>query len=286
MKFRKARLLLSRTKLKERSFYEDVAFETKEVKKHVQKIVEEWMSNLKKEKQIEIEKFKDLFVQLKEVAFPIKIKGVRNSRFGSFDIEILDDEGKEYYMSKRNYHENICVYIIGRRNSLLEPLIDRDFHYELHQNGKIALLETGAMRLKADGTNDNLVVDFSFDFQNHITEATLKSFASNNQIKMQYPTMTSGYDQKVMNFLFDMNDKHWYYYDVLPILKWMLLTISDEKLSLSITAEVEKEVCSEIEIVNGIVVKYMQTQIINEGEIRLSKIILAKKLKEFLVERS
>lgn len=142
------------------------------------------------------------------------------------------------------------------------------------------------MRLKLDGTNDDIIVNFCYNFQKHTTEATLSSFKSNNKIKIQYPTINYECDKKILKFLFDINEKNSYYYDVLPILKWILLTISYEDVSLSITAEVEKEVSSEIDVVNGIVRIYTKTEIISKEEIRISKVIFAKKLEEFLEEKS
>ena len=89
----------------------------------------------------------------------------------------------------------------------------------------------------------------------------------------------------VMNYLFESNESKWYYYDVFPILKWMVMAISDERISISIVAEVEKEIVSEIDVVNGIVQKYTVTKIINEGEMHIIKKLFAKELNKFLAER-
>lgn len=62
--------------------------------------------------------------------------------------------------------------------------------------------------------------------------------------------------------------------------------ISTEKVSLSIIAEVEGNVCSEVSIINGIVQKYTKTEIISEGEVRTEKTIFAKDLEEFLAEKN
>lgn len=286
MNFRKLRMTLLRIRLEKSDFYEDIIFEKKLVSKDVKRIVAEWMTNLQNYKQIRVEKFKELFNELDEIIFPIKIKESHSYR--SLEIEFLDDEGKEYYMSKRNlynYH-NMKTYIIGRKNSSLEPLVDRDFHYKISEDKTIILTETGAMRLKQDGTNDDIAVDFCYDSEKHTTEAKLKSYISTNKIKIKYPTMSDEFDKMVLAFLFDSNETKWYYYNVFPILKWIAATISDEKVSISITAEIEGEICSEIDVVNGIVQKYITTEIINEGEMHIIKKIFAKDLKIFLTENS
>lgn len=287
MKFRNESVSLLRKKLIKSNFYKDITFESKQISESAKKAIEHWIFRLEKNEKIRIEKFRDLFDGLHEIVFPIKIKAVRSSKYDGFDIEVIDTEGKEYYMSRRNYYNNIETnYIIGRRNSSLEPLIDRDFHYIICQDKTILLVETGAMKLKADGTNDDSIVDFCYNYKKNTTEATLKSFSSTNKIIIKYPTIGYVFDKKVLEFLFHVNESNWYYYDVFPILKWMLLVLSDEKVKLSITAEVEKEICSEVDIVDGIVQKYTKTEIISEAEIKISKRIIAKKLEEFLAENS
>lgn len=286
MNFRKLRMALLRIRLDKSDFYEDIIFEKKLVNEDVKRIVAEWMTNLQNYKQIRVEKFKDLFNELDEIIFPIKIK--ESYSYRCLEIEFLDNEGKEYYMSKRNLYNyyDIETYIIGRKNSLLEPLVDRDFHYKISEDKTIILTETGAMRLKQDGTDDDIVVEFCYDSEKHTTEAKLKSYVSTNKIKIKYPTMSDEFDKMVLVFLFDSNETKWYYYNVFPILKWIAETISDEKVSISITAEIEGEICSEIDVVNGIVQKYTTTEIKNEGELHIIKKIFAKDLKIFLTENS
>lgn len=285
MRFRKMRLALLRTKLATNGFYKGITFQNRVIKRKVKKVLAEWMFCLERYKEIRVESFKELFSELHEVVFPIKIEECYGR---SLDIIFIDNEGKEYYMSKRciySYKE-IENYIIGRRNSLLEPLVDRDFHYKISKDGTIILMETGAMKLKPDGKNDDTVVDFCYDSQKYTTEATLRFYASNNKMKMQYPTMGCEFDKKVLKFLFHINEKDYNFYDVFPVLKWIILTMPNEKVSLSITAEEEGDICSEVNITNGIVQRYTKTEIISEGEISISKLIFAKELEEFLSEKS
>lgn len=286
MKFRKMSLAVLRIKSEHNGFYEGVLFQNQATNKAVKKVLSRWMQCLAKDKGITIESFKELFSQLHEIVFPIKIEFCYGT--SSFHMVIVDNEGKEYYMSKECIldYNNVETYIIGRRNSLLEQLVDREFQYKISKDKTIVLTRTLAMRLKADGTNDDIVVDFCYDSQKYITEATLKSFVSNNEIKMQYPTVRSEIDKKVVEFLFSISEGKFYYYNVVPILKWMLLAIPMETVSLFIRAEVEGEICSEIDIRNGIVERYMRTEIISEGEIRKIELIFAKALDEFLEEHN
>lgn len=285
MKFRKIRKALFRARLEISGFYDGVTFQGKNVEKKVKKVLAEWMFCLKEYKEIRVECFKDLFSKLHEVAFPIKIEEGYGS---SLNIIIIDNKGTEYYMIKRGIYvyNDMESYIIGRRNGLLEPLVDRDFHYKISKDGTITLIETGAMKLKEDVTNDDIVVDFCFDSKEHTTEATLKSYASNSKIKMKYTTMDDEFDKKVQEYLFNVNERSYYYYDVFPILKWMLSTLPSQNVSLSITAEVDDEICSEVDVVQGIVQRYAKTEIINEGEYRTSIDVFAKMIEDFLAERS
>lgn len=285
MEFRKIRKALFRARLEISGFYDGVTFQGKNVEKKVKKVLAEWMFCLKEYKEIRVECFKDLFSKLHEVAFPIKIEEGYGS---SLNIIIIDNKGTEYYMIKRGIYvyNDMESYIIGRRNGLLEPLVDRDFHYKISKDGTITLIETGAMKLKEDVTNDDIVVDFCFDSKEHTTEATLKSYASNSKIKMKYTTMDDEFDKKVQEYLFNVNEKNYYYYDVFPILKWMLSTLPSQNVSLSITAEVDDEICSKIDVVQGIVQRYAKTEIINEGERRTSIDVFAKRIEDFLAERS
>lgn len=286
MKFRKLRKALVRIRLRKNNFYEDVIFESKFIRKDVEKAIGDWMEDLWRYKNSRVNKFKDLFAQLDEMVFPITIRECFYSS-SRLNIEILDNEKKEYYMSSRSIYDYYGMqnYILGRRNSILEPLIDRDFHYKICEDGTITLLETGAMKLKPDGTNDDLVVDFSFDPEKHTTEANLRSYEHRKKIKIKYQTIGDKFDKMVLKELFDGEKTICYYYDVFPILRWIAPLISDEKVSISIVAEVYGEICSQIEVVNGVVQNYTTTQVIHEGETQITKRLISKDLQEFLVEK-
>ena len=61
-------------------------------------------------------------------------------------IKFLDAEGNEYYMSKCLYdYHSISQYIIGRRNCSLEPLVDREFYYQIYEDKTIKLIKTCAI---------------------------------------------------------------------------------------------------------------------------------------------
>lgn len=284
MKFRELRLALFRKELERRKFYEEVTFKDKLVSKNAKEVIGQWMFELENYKKIKIDKFKELFSQLSEIVFPIEIQFC----YKSLDIIIIDNENNEYYISNiwRHTYNELEKYTIGRRNSPLEPLIDRDFTYRILKNKTILLLEMGVLKLNPDGTNDNISVEFKYNFQKQITEVTLSSYISNNIIKIEYPTKDKEFDKKVLELFLNINDKNYYYYDVFPILKLMLSIISDETISLFITTKVEDEICSEIYIEKSIVQLYTKTEIISENQININRTIFAKKLEEFLAERT
>jgi len=92
-----------------------------EAKKEVKKFMAKRIDNLEKCKQIKIAKFKDLLKPLEEIVLPIRVNDVWKG-FRGLDIIFTDAEGKEYYMIQEPYES---TYIIGRRNSKIEPLLER-----------------------------------------------------------------------------------------------------------------------------------------------------------------
>ena len=281
-RLKRAKISFMRRNLEKSNFYEDIIFENKFLSQDVKKVVANWIYDLQEYKHIEIKKFKELFNELNEIVFPIKIKTSFFYRSGMY-IEFLDAQENEYYISRINMYDyySIQQYIIGRTNSPIEPLVDRKFYYQICEDGTIILKKTVAM----DEINEDAVVDFCYNYDEHTTESILRSCSSNNEIKIKYPTVSAEFDKLVLKFLFE-NESKWYYYDVFPILEWIVTAISDERVSISVIAEVEKEIVSEIDVVNGIVQKYTVTQIINKGEMHIIKKILAKELREFLAEKN
>ncbi len=280
MKSKKLMLYL-RSKIGTGNFYEDIIFkvDSTELKMRMLK----WCDNLQKYKGLKINQFKDLLLPLNEIVLPIKINNVFCSKSGRrFDIDFTDNEGKEYYMIQDTLYayNKVNTYIIGRRNSKLEPLLDREFTFEISEDN-IQLIESAVLKLREDGKNDEIAVVFIYNLKEDITQATLKSYVTNRIIKIQYPTIDMEFDKDVLEFLFKINEKHWYYYDVFPILRW-ISTILEKPICVSIIAEVEKEVTSEIDVVKGKVQKYTLTEIINEGEVHITKKIFSKDLEEFL----
>lgn len=277
-------MLYLRSKMGTGNFYEDIIFkvDSTELKMNILK----WCDNLEKYKGLKINQFKDLLLPLNEIVLPIKINSVFCSKSGTrFDIDFTDNEGKQYYMAQFTLYayNKMNTYLIGRRNSKLEPLLDRDFTFEILED-KIELIASGVLKLKEDGKNDEIAVNFEYKSEENITQATLKSYETNRIIKIKYPTIDMEFDKKVLEFLLKNNEEHWYYYDVFPILHW-ISTIIKEPICVSIIAEIEKEISSQIDVVNGKVQKYIVTEIINEGEVHITKKIFSRDLEEFLYNK-
>ncbi len=287
MMFRSFSLALLRLRLEKSGFYENITFENKMLRENVKKITGRWMFNLQSQKGIKIKKFQELFGNLDEIAFPIKIKNcfsVLSNRH--LDIVIVDNNGKEYYMLVEDigvFSNKFEDYFIGRKNSQLEPLIERNFYYQISENGAITLTGTRVRKLTSETTYSDTIVEFGYDYFKNITEVTLNSYPK-YQIKIQYPTIGYEFDKKVLDFLLKVDDKNWYYYDVYPILKWILPYVLSEKVSLSIIARVENEIYSQLNIVNGDVKVYTRAEVISEEEIKIISRKFDKKLEEFLAQ--
>ncbi len=291
MRLDEIEILLLRLNLEKTGFYEDVIFESKAVKKDAKRVISQWIFCLEKYRGIRIQKFKELFSQLHEIVFPIKISKsyccYSKYAYSLLDIGIIDNKGKEYYMSNKSINDYDCMvdYVLLRRNSPLEPLVERDFHYRISEDKSIAFMETGIMSLKEDDKNDNIVVDFGYDYEENTTQVTLRSFVTTKTIKICYPTINRELEKKVYEFLKSIKDEISYYYDVFEILKWILINIESKDISLSIITEVENEICSQIDIIAGKVKKYTYTQI-SEEEVHIIRKTVIKDLNEFLMERN
>lgn len=277
--FRKLKVALMRKKLEQSDFFEGVSFTGDIIKEEIQKGVARWMFDLKKYKQIEIKKFKDLFSD-SEVTFPIEIEWAMFTTY--ININIIDAYGNKYYMSNENaydYHR-ISEYSIGKRNDSSEPLIDKELCYRICKDGTNELIKTIFLKLNQDGSNSDTIGEIYFD---DITRITICS--NYNKIKVEYPKRTEEFDEEVIKYLFECIETKWYYYDVYPILKWMVGEMK-EHMSVHIVAEINGEIFSEIEIEDDIVKKYTSTQIISEEEMHTLKKVFVKELNEFLLENN
>lgn len=287
MKFRELRKILTRWGLETRGFYEGINFENIKAEKRFKSLVAEWIFYLKEYKKLRVRSFKDLFMELKEIEFPIEIKEC----YGTFGLRttIVDNKGTEYYIEKTGIflYNGIENYIVGRRDTIIPEIsfIDRDFHYKISKDG---IILTEKEKWKANSYNDNPDTKVKFLFNSKDTTEVLLTnpYSDNRKIKIQYSTMNIEFDEKVQEYLFDINEKYWYYYDIFPVLEWMLSVIAIKNVSLSIAAEVDGNTYSEVVIDNGIVQKYTKTERISEGWHRTSIDVFAKSLEDFLAERN
>ena len=287
MKFRELRKILTRWGLETRGFYEGINFENIKAEKRFKSLVAEWIFYLKEYKKLRVRSFKDLFMELKEIEFPIEIKEC----YGTFGLRttIVDNKGTEYYMEKTGIflYNGIERYILGRRDTIIPEIsfIDRDFHYKISKDG-IILTETEKWKSNNYDANPDTKVKFLFNSKDTTEVLLTNPYSDTRKIKIQYSTMNTEFDEKVQEYLFDINEKYWYYYNIFPVLEWMLSVIAIKNVSLSIAAEVDGNTYSEVIIDNGIVQKYTKTERISEGWHRTSIDVFAKSLEDFLAERN
>lgn len=279
--FVKINVVLMRRKLERSNFYEDVVFANSTVKNQVQKNVAKWMINLKRIKQIEIKRFVDLFSNLDEIKFPIKIEG---SFMNKLYLDITDSMENKYYMYNKGTFDyyNITKYFIGNRNTKLDQLIDRELCYEICEDGLINLTKTTVVKLNQDGSNSDCICEIDYSYKNKTGEIIVSLCETDRKITVKYPMSSAEVNNEIFQYLFENIEKNWNYYDVFPVFKVLANKISRDDVSIYVVAEINNEVFSEVEVVNNIVHKYTFTKILNEGEMHVIKKIFAKKLEEFL----
>ena len=239
--FRKLKVELMRKKLEQSDFYEGVSFTGDIIKEKIQKGVARWMFDLKKYKQIEIKKFKDLFEAADEVVFPIQIKYSSRGTM-KIDIDIIDSNGEEYYFYSNgvNDYYKMTEYCIGKRNSLSEPLVDKTYNFRICGDGTIELLKTTVLKLNQDGSNSDIMYEFYYNHNTNTEVVTL--YSKENKLTIECPI---GYEiDKDVTKYFDK----WCYYDVFTVLKSMVSKITGDDISIHIVAEINDEVFSEVEV--------------------------------------
>ena len=274
-----------RKKLEKSGFFEDVILgQASVVVNETDGGISRWIYYLKKYDKLEVKKFKDLFSQLDEVRFPITIT-LAGGDSSTVSFCFKDREGNEYYFSNMHYlkKNRLRTFLIGRRNSSIEPLVDRKFYYQILSDSyelddynqviekeDIELYKTSVVKLNEDGTNTNLFIEFSDDYyENSATRVIRKS--KNKEIVLEYPSKGAEFDKKVEDILFNIDEgsniNEWIYYNIKPLLKEMLEIIDKEDVSIYIGAKLDNEVFSEVTITNNIRQKYTYTKVVSDGRI-------------------
>ncbi len=277
--FERIDVILMQRKLEKSNFYEDVVFANDTVKERGQKNVAKWMVNLKRYKQIEIKRFIDLFSNLEEIKFPIKIK--KSSKY-ELNLYIIDSLENKYHISSNGIFDyyNITKYFIGSINTKPELSIYRNFCYEISEEGIINLEKITIAKLDKYDLYYEIIYDYRY--KNKTEEITVCSYEQDSQITVKYPMSSIEVNNEIFQYFLNNIERNWYYYDVFPIFKWLISKITGDDVSIYIVAEIGNEVFSEVEVVNGIVHKYTFTRVVNEGEVHVVKKVFAKKLEEFL----
>lgn len=246
-----------RKELMKKGFFEDVIFDEASVTSYdPDGEISGWMYYLKKYKETEIKKFKDLFILLDEVKFPITI----TKMYGGNDwvrFAFKDKKGEEYYVINHHHlnYERLSKFIIGRRNSKIEPLIDREFHYQISSDGDIELYQTVILKLNEDGTNTDLVVEFNYDYDKNLTEVIRRSYKKDMQLVLEYPSEGNKIDERAKEFMLNIVDGSNVYYNVVPILKNMIEIMCKNDISINIEAKFGGEIYSAVKVEHSIVTK-------------------------------
>lgn len=274
-----------RKELNEKGFFEDVIFDKN---CRTQNDFEQdggitrWVYYLKQYRGIELEKFKDLFIKLDEVKFPITITETYGDK-STVDIIFRDKKGNRFYLMNKHamYAPFLNQFSIGRRNSAIEPFIDRTNDYKIIEGGRIVHTKTVIMKLNEKGINTDEVIEFVYDAFG--TKATIKYDNDYKKIAVEYQTKGAEVDEKVKEVLFNIYDEDkTVFYDVKKLLVKMLEIIDKENVSIYIGAFLDGEVYAEVSIEKNKVNKYTRTEIINEGEMCRTTRIFSKTLDRFL----
>lgn len=256
-----------RKKKLSKNFFENVSFYGKCVEKHILA----WIYYLYRYKDTSINRFSDLFVKYEDIVFPITVF----SR-GRVSLGIIDSKDNEYYFEYSTEYSEMNEYHIGRRKYPCD--IGKTF--EIAKNGKISLKEMGVIQLKKDGNNKEEIFSINYDHNSKVTTATIQR--KNETLEIMYAMQNEEFDDKILEYLFEVNSKDDYFNDVFPILSRIE---GIEKVdSLSIKAISNSETLSEIVLENRIVTKYSFLERINNSEICLHRIIISEDVDTFIAE--
>lgn len=248
--------VMLRKELRKRGFYEGVILESDEI----EKVIAEWIFDLKKFKQIEINRFTELFCNWKEIILPVKIqkKAITNMQMRFI---ITDAEEKSYYMiMNRLQYLDLQEYYIGRRGNVVERNVDREYHYIIHPKNQILLDSSYAGLINEDGTNQNCMVAIHYNIKHSTATASIKN--EEKKIVISYNAKDSSSDNDVINYLLSIKDKD-DYKDVLQVLKDFVAILGNSKDITLIESREKDMIYSRVCIKEGIVTEYSYFE---EGE--------------------
>lgn len=267
-------------KLKKEGFFEEVSFEkTKFQGKIPEKGICTWLLRLNEYFGIDVKRFKDLFTKMPEVTFPINVTWIYGSECRA-EIGFKDAKNTEYYFVELNLLmasniEDLKKYFIFRRNQRIEPLVAREFHFELDENDQIALNEIISCKLNNDLSNCGETVYTMYDEE---TTVEYKDSETAKVITVKTKEI-KGNEKKFEDILFAAGKQTGY--NVIPLIKSILEIMPNETVTMSVYVSIEGEIYSGINIENHIVKEYISTEKVSE-ELKIVKTICSKELKNFI----
>ncbi|MBQ2937437.1 MAG: hypothetical protein IJE05_00905 [Clostridia bacterium] len=252
-----------RKKLIKRSFYEGVTFESKKL----EKVISEWFFDLKEAKEVELNRFTELFCRWEEIVLPIRIKKESVTTL-SIIATLIDAENKEYYMNiNRRLHYDFERYCLGKDK---DRNIIREFYSIIEAKNQVILESSYTSLLSEDSKNEDCRTTIHYDTKN--SRATAKIQNKNNILEVVYHDKGSSMDEIVTEYLLSIKDKN-YSKDIVAILKDFIAVVGKKEDIISIEARVKVEgegaklspkekVCARICIEDGEVYDYSPRKII------------------------
>lgn len=242
-----------------KDFFKDITFEDTESKKHAV----DWLSQIYKYHHITFSSFKEIFVNIPEITFPLTVQ------ISYSHMNILDANNTNYYVIFCGYgYKEIHRFVAGLRGNIF----DKSWTFEI-TSGKnstaiITKVESSFLQLHFDKTNTEIILEYSYDVNS--TTCVLQ-FDYYPILSITYPSAFNYIEKDLTNYIFNLYKDNDYFNNVFTIFRDITELIGEKEVKyylrvISTIPNDEKRVLSKVIMRNGIVEQTCYTEVLTETE--------------------
>ena len=226
-----------------------------------------WLVSLRKFHDIYIRNFEYLFSQIDNISFPVKVKMYSDL------LSVTDNDGRKFKLNFIYYDDK------SMRNFTISQ-ISEDILF-----AQTFSLSPNKMKLVGLSYSPSKISqrEVKFQYDTESTTATLNLF--DYSLSVIYPHQESELDNKVLEYLWNVEQSEKFFYDLFPSFNFLLqfLQSCHNILITSCYSQASKDqLLSEIDLSNGIVTKYSYTEKKSHRTLCLYQMTISKSVEEFL----